>query len=64
MTFADLVAGDAVFLDANILVYHSTLDPASSTKRQQGLRASQAGAADYPNHYTRRGGGNAPSFTS
>lgn len=27
MIFADLVAGDAVFLDANILVYHFTLDP-------------------------------------
>jgi predicted nucleic acid-binding protein len=26
MTFADLVAGDAVFLDANTLVYHFTAD--------------------------------------
>ncbi len=27
MTFADLVAGDAVFVDANTLIYHCTLDP-------------------------------------
>ena len=27
MTFADLVAGDSVFIDANTLVYHCTLDP-------------------------------------
>jgi hypothetical protein len=27
MTFADLVAGDAIFLDANTLVYHFTSDP-------------------------------------
>ncbi len=27
MTFADLAPGDAVFLDANVLVYHFTLDP-------------------------------------
>ncbi len=27
MIFADLVAGDSVFLDANTLVYHFTLDP-------------------------------------
>jgi predicted nucleic acid-binding protein len=27
MTFADLTAGDSVFLDANTLVYHCTLDP-------------------------------------
>ena len=27
MTFADLLAGDAVFLDANTLVYHFTRDP-------------------------------------
>jgi predicted nucleic acid-binding protein len=27
MTFADLVAGDSVFLDANTLVYHFTSDP-------------------------------------
>jgi predicted nucleic acid-binding protein len=27
MTFPDLAAGDAVFLDANILIYHCTLDP-------------------------------------
>jgi predicted nucleic acid-binding protein len=27
MTFADLVPGDAVFLDANTLVYHFTSDP-------------------------------------
>jgi predicted nucleic acid-binding protein len=27
MTFADLAAGDAVFVDANILIYHCTLDP-------------------------------------
>jgi uncharacterized protein len=28
MTFADLAAGDAVFLDANTLIYHCTIDPA------------------------------------
>jgi predicted nucleic acid-binding protein len=27
MTFADLVGGDSVFVDANTLVYHCTLDP-------------------------------------
>lgn len=27
MTFADLAAGDAVFIDANTLIYHCTLDP-------------------------------------
>ena len=27
MTFADLVAGDAVFVDANTLLYHCTIDP-------------------------------------
>jgi predicted nucleic acid-binding protein len=27
MTFADLHAGDSVFVDANTLVYHCTLDP-------------------------------------
>src|SRR5947209_8035784 len=27
MTFADLAAGDSVFVDANTLVYHCTLDP-------------------------------------
>ncbi len=27
MTFADLTAGDSVFLDANTLVYHCTVDP-------------------------------------
>jgi predicted nucleic acid-binding protein len=27
MTFADLVAGDAVFVDANPFVFHCTLDP-------------------------------------
>ncbi len=27
MTFADLVVGDAVFIDANTLIYHCTLDP-------------------------------------
>src|SRR5438874_229047 len=27
MIFADLVVGDAIFLDANALVYHFTLDP-------------------------------------
>ncbi len=27
MTFADLVAGDSLFVDANSLVYHCTLDP-------------------------------------
>jgi predicted nucleic acid-binding protein len=29
MTFADLQAGDSVFVDANTLVYHCTLDPAN-----------------------------------
>ena len=28
MTFADLQAGDSVFVDANTLIYHCTLDPA------------------------------------
>lgn len=28
MTFADLQAGDSIFVDANTLVYHCTLDPA------------------------------------
>ena len=28
MIFADLLAGDAVFLDANTLIYHFTTDPA------------------------------------
>jgi predicted nucleic acid-binding protein len=27
MTFADLVGGDSVFVDANTLIYHCTLDP-------------------------------------
>lgn len=27
MTFADLAAGDSVFLDANPLIYHCTVDP-------------------------------------
>jgi predicted nucleic acid-binding protein len=27
MTFADLVAGDSVFVDANTLIYHCTIDP-------------------------------------
>jgi predicted nucleic acid-binding protein len=27
MTFADLQAGDSIFVDANTLVYHCTLDP-------------------------------------
>ena len=27
MTFADLVAGDSVFVGANPLVYHCTIDP-------------------------------------
>ena len=27
MTFADLVAGDAIFLDANPFVYHPVADP-------------------------------------
>jgi predicted nucleic acid-binding protein len=27
MTFADLTAGDSVFVDANTLIYHCTLDP-------------------------------------
>ncbi len=28
MTLADLAAGDSVFVDANTLIYHCTLDPA------------------------------------
>jgi predicted nucleic acid-binding protein len=28
MTFADLVVGDSVFVDANTLIYHCTIDPA------------------------------------
>ena len=31
MTFDDLVAGEAVFVDANTLVYHCTLDPIHAT---------------------------------
>jgi predicted nucleic acid-binding protein len=27
MTFADLVVGDSVFVDANTLIYHCTIDP-------------------------------------
>ena len=27
MTFADLLAGEAIFLDANTLVYHFVSDP-------------------------------------
>jgi hypothetical protein len=27
MTFADLTAGDSVFVDANTLIYHCTIDP-------------------------------------
>ena len=27
MTFADLVAGEAIFLDANAFVYHFAADP-------------------------------------
>ncbi|HTU91176.1 MAG TPA: PIN domain-containing protein [Gemmataceae bacterium] len=27
MTFADLVKGDSLFVDANTLLYHCTLDP-------------------------------------
>jgi predicted nucleic acid-binding protein len=27
MTFADLVTGDSVFVDANTLIYHCTIDP-------------------------------------
>jgi predicted nucleic acid-binding protein len=27
MTFADLVAGDSVFVDANTLIYHCSIDP-------------------------------------
>ena len=31
MTFADLAAGDSVFLDANTLLYHFTADPKHGT---------------------------------
>src|SRR5262249_4223102 len=38
MTFTDLLAGDAVFLDANTLVYHFTLDPVYGTACSQLLQ--------------------------
>ena len=31
MTFADLAAGDQVFLDANIFIYHCSIDPVYGT---------------------------------
>src|ERR1700746_2200475 len=31
MTFADLTAGDSIFVDANTLVYHCTIDPVFGT---------------------------------
>jgi hypothetical protein len=40
MTFADLLAGDPVFLDANTLVYHFTLDPVYGTACSQLLRTA------------------------
>ncbi len=38
MTFADLVAGDAVFIDANILIYLAGPDPIFGTACQQLMR--------------------------
>ena len=38
MTFADLKAGDSVFLDANTLVYHFTADAAFGTACTQLLQ--------------------------
>jgi predicted nucleic acid-binding protein len=38
MTFADLVAGESVFLDANTLVYHFTLDPLYGSSCSQLLQ--------------------------
>jgi hypothetical protein len=35
MTFADLAAGDAFFLDANVFVYHFIADPTYGGSRQQ-----------------------------
>jgi predicted nucleic acid-binding protein len=41
MTFLDLVAGDAVFLDANIFVYHYAPDPRWSSSCGQLLQRIQ-----------------------
>jgi predicted nucleic acid-binding protein len=41
MTFADLVAADSVFLDANTLVYHFTSDPAYGAACSQLLQRIQ-----------------------
>src|SRR5216683_845720 len=38
MTFADLVAGDTIFLDANTLVYHFTSDAQYGTACSQLLQ--------------------------
>jgi predicted nucleic acid-binding protein len=38
VTFADLVAGESVFLDANAFVYHFALDPAYGTACSQLLQ--------------------------
>jgi hypothetical protein len=38
MTFADLVAGDTIFQDANTLVYHFTSDPQYGTACSQLLQ--------------------------
>jgi hypothetical protein len=38
MTFADLQAGDAVFLDANTVVYHFAHDPVYGTACSQLLQ--------------------------
>jgi len=48
MTFADLLAGEAVFLDANTLVYHFVSDPVpliadgARLSRQTGLLSNDA----------------------
>jgi predicted nucleic acid-binding protein len=38
MTFADLAAGEAIFLDANLFVYHFVSDPRYGTACSQLLQ--------------------------
>ena len=45
MTFADLVAGDVVFLDANTFVYYFAPDPRWSGPCGQLLRRIQNGCS-------------------
>jgi hypothetical protein len=44
MTFADLVAGDVIFLDANTLVYHFTSDLVFGAACSQLLQAGTSAA--------------------